>query len=616
MGCKVCENNNPNLPPAVLEIVNQEKPILFHKVMRSASLGDDKTTPPSELNYKNVLLVYEANNHAYLYSSDGAYTFISMGELDVDEIMRQLREHGVQIQELQETTQQLTTELTDLTDKVNTNTTNIADNAEKIAINSQEIAKNSASIAQNTTNISTNTADIKTNQDAILELQNDLGEETASRLSADETLQEAIDSNTTLITGVKDNLNQDVEKDTAFTSDTSTVSVEHTKVNLSTNTTSNISNALPVASETQAGVMNTATYQAVQTNAENVDAILNGAVAIENIPATPTQEDLTTSWKTATGRTELVNRASIYDIDNDKVWYYYENINEWKPITAATEGDITISTFTNETAGIIKGSENDGQLFAEADGTGSVVGWDGIKHDVDNILELLDTNPIPKLYNEYGTNTDGAVTQDFINSTLNGNDIIIGNGAKKSTYAPRGYAIAIGNNANPQLSGSSQTNFGIAIGASSDASSTYFSLPNYSIAIGHQSSATSSSAIGNNSNIAIGYSSKANYSGVAIGKEATSNYGNNGVAIGRQSNSRAGDNSVALGYGATTARTAEVSIGGGTSGPTTRYIANVTAGELDTDAVNVAQLNDGLATKVGEADFMTPEEFEAAWAAA
>lgn len=66
--------------PAVLEIHNNECPVLFHRVVVPAAMGDDETNPPRNGQYRNVLLVYEANDHVYLFSSDGIPTFISDGK--------------------------------------------------------------------------------------------------------------------------------------------------------------------------------------------------------------------------------------------------------------------------------------------------------------------------------------------------------------------------------------------------------------------------------------------------------------------------------------------------------------------------------------------------------
>lgn len=70
------------LPPQVLQINNQECPTLFHKVTIPAEIGDDETYPPKPGLYRNTLLVYEANNHVWMYSSDGIPTYISDGDED------------------------------------------------------------------------------------------------------------------------------------------------------------------------------------------------------------------------------------------------------------------------------------------------------------------------------------------------------------------------------------------------------------------------------------------------------------------------------------------------------------------------------------------------------
>lgn len=66
--------------PKVLEIHNLERPVLFHKVLVPAAIGDDIENPPRNGQYRNVLLQYEVNKHIYLFSSDGIPTFISSGE--------------------------------------------------------------------------------------------------------------------------------------------------------------------------------------------------------------------------------------------------------------------------------------------------------------------------------------------------------------------------------------------------------------------------------------------------------------------------------------------------------------------------------------------------------
>ena len=72
------------LPPHVLQINNQECPTLFHRVTIPAEIGDDKAYPPKPGLYRNTLLVYDANKHVYMFSSDGIPTLISDGGRGVD----------------------------------------------------------------------------------------------------------------------------------------------------------------------------------------------------------------------------------------------------------------------------------------------------------------------------------------------------------------------------------------------------------------------------------------------------------------------------------------------------------------------------------------------------
>lgn len=61
------------------------------------------------------------------------------------------------------------------------------------------------------------------------------------------------------------------------------------------------------------------------------------------------------------------------------IWHYYENTG-WQD-----DGQDTVSIFTNNIAGIIKGSETEGRIYAENDGTGSLVGYDSLKNKADII---------------------------------------------------------------------------------------------------------------------------------------------------------------------------------------------------------------------------------------
>lgn len=352
MTCTACgkqpKNTAKDFTKAVIEIDNPETLILFRKVVIPTSMGDETNVPAAVGKYYNVLLVYEVNNHAYLYSSDGIPTLLT------SDIAQEIEE------------------------KIDT----VANNLATETLNRQNA---DTTLGNNINTVSGDLAtEITNRQDADSALQGNINNEITARENADIALDSRLDTVEGLVaTAVQPaDINRVVTADLALDSNisTSTVQLNESKVNLSTGTTSSENIVLPVASTTQAGVMNSSTYDALTTNTNNLNAIMNGAVAITGLSANPSQSDLTTAWLAQTNLPALINRASIYDVDNDKVWTYYMNDALWH--AASNTSQVTINTFTNSSEGTILGSTNTGQVFAENDGTGSVNGWDALNNSV------------------------------------------------------------------------------------------------------------------------------------------------------------------------------------------------------------------------------------------
>lgn len=93
-------------PPKVININHPQEPVLFHRVDVPAAMGDDTTYPPENGLYKNVLLVYEANNHIYLYNSDGIPTSLTVNTSEIEETLEDL---GIRL--AQETEDRLETDI-------------------------------------------------------------------------------------------------------------------------------------------------------------------------------------------------------------------------------------------------------------------------------------------------------------------------------------------------------------------------------------------------------------------------------------------------------------------------------------------------------------------------
>ena len=223
--------------------------------------------------------------------------------------------------------------------------------------------------------------------------------------------------------------------------------------------------------------------------------------------------------------------------------------------------DTTYSAFTGTdgqtagTAGLVPApATTDDGKYLKADGT-----WAAI------------SAPAATLYSDFGQNTDGAMTQkavtDGIYSDYTNGKIRIG---KDGLTCSGARAIAIGSNGSSATGG-----YSVMVGTNGAQASGQ-----YSVAIG--SSGLYATSLGA---IAIGYGSSAN----GIGS----------IVIGYGGATAEYDQSIALGGASTTGRAFELSLGQNASARTpekTRFIAHVTAGVNDTDAVNKKQLDDAIAS--------------------
>ena len=91
----VCENKN--FTKATVEILNPKELSMFRKVTVPASMGDDTENPPRVGRYCNVILYYEANEQAYLYSSDGIPTKLTGDLTLIKKQIKDLQEEDVKI---------------------------------------------------------------------------------------------------------------------------------------------------------------------------------------------------------------------------------------------------------------------------------------------------------------------------------------------------------------------------------------------------------------------------------------------------------------------------------------------------------------------------------------
>lgn len=383
---------------------------------------DDSEFPPVNGAYFNTIVTYTMTGHTYLYDSQGVPALLNDMSSSVDDALSTTSKNPVQnkviTQALNQATSGTNAQIAEVKTQIvaEANTRAEADNnlTTQIGNVEQTLTENldTAIAGVNTTltnglagkvdkvegkGLSTNDftdayqeklagieAGAQVNPTNVSAFTNDAGY--ATRVEVETSIDEAANS-------VTEDFNLKLDKSVVQsiriddTTSTDVVNLVNGTVNLSTGATDSSEIPLPVASSDSAGVINPSIFNSIQNSAESIDAILGGAVAVSGISAEPTQADITSKWKAETGKDDLINGAKVYDQDNNKTWTYYSNTGEWYSASNATQ--VTIEQFTNDKLGVLQGSTNPGQLFAEPDGKGSVNGWDDAMSRITN----LENNP-------------------------------------------------------------------------------------------------------------------------------------------------------------------------------------------------------------------------------
>ena len=193
--------------------------------------------------------------------------------------------------------------------------------------------------------------------------------------------------------------------------------------NLKTGATGTRSEVIHLANSTTAGLMSYTDYNTIQDNKRRIDALEGTPVRlIYTASQNPTAAQIKTFVDNYLAGKGIVNptdsdynSVSVKISGTNHIWNYYANDGAYKD-----DGLDTVTQFTNSVAGVILGSSNDGQVFAENDGTGSVYGWSALKTRVGN-LETADVaiqQDITALQNNKVDKVTGKdlSTNDFTNA--------------------------------------------------------------------------------------------------------------------------------------------------------------------------------------------------------
>lgn len=201
----------------------------------------------------------------------------------------------------------------------------------------------------------------------------------------------------------------DVVTDVSF-SGSQSVSLVKTLKNIETGAYSTDATPVPTAHQFGSGLMSASDYNLLQTLSQNVQQLQGSQVRLlYTDSANPLQSQIS-SFVSSKGYTDYTGISVVIDA-TQHVWRYYSNDNiGWKD-----DGLDIVTTFTNDTAGIVKGSTDNGKINAESDGTGSVNGWSDLTQRVSNVESQA---TVQNLIGEINLTNEGTTVEKQDNSLL------------------------------------------------------------------------------------------------------------------------------------------------------------------------------------------------------
>lgn len=187
---------------------------------------------------------------------------------------------------------------------------------------------------------------------------------------------------------------------TRVTPNSSTVVVEFDRIN---GNEQNV--ALPVVNTTNAGILNANDYKFFQEYDARIRAVEGvSKIYLVELPSdNPSSQQITlaytSQWPDAPNP-PLEGTVVVDPARNNLSYRWNTQSNTWYKIS-----EVAIQQFTNTTLGTIKGSTQDGEVQANADGTGSVTGWDVVKGNITTLEENAIAN-IRGIGNSEGMNLE------------------------------------------------------------------------------------------------------------------------------------------------------------------------------------------------------------------
>lgn len=244
--------------------------------------------------------------------------------------------------------------------QVQTNTENIAVHQGWLSANTTDINKNASQLKEQEKDITALKTKTNDNAAAIEALENEVGPETVAG-----TIQYRLKNiDTKLPTAIKE-----VE----MIADASTVTHKSTHISGTAE-----SDALPVVSREQAGIMSASVYAAMEdviaNNTSRISVLEQSAPTYDIsglVGPNPTNAEISAAFTQKYPNVPIQAGLRAADYDNAHFWQYGKNT--WILLT-----QIDVQMATNQSLGIVKGSNTNGKIFVETDGSMSLKGYDAL----------------------------------------------------------------------------------------------------------------------------------------------------------------------------------------------------------------------------------------------
>ena len=285
-----------------------------------------------------------------------------------------IQEQGKDITALKTKTIQNENRINTNTININNNTIDIQEHGEDIVALKTKTNENENRINTNTTNINKNTTDIQKQSEDIVALKT----KTNNNSAAIEVLEDEVGPETVAGTIQYRLKNIDAKLPTAIKevemiADASTVTHKATHISGTAE-----SDALPVVSRTKAGIMSASVYAAMEdviaNNTSRISILEQSALTYDIsglVSADPTNAEISAAFQQKYPNIPIQPGIRVADYNNAHFWQYGNNM--WILLT-----QINIQTATNDSLGIVKGSNTDGKVFVETDGSMSLKGYDAL----------------------------------------------------------------------------------------------------------------------------------------------------------------------------------------------------------------------------------------------